>query len=279
MRTLEAKVVAITGAGSSIGRALAIACAAEGAEVALADVNEAGLEETQRLLAGARRASVWRVDVADRGAVFAWADRVRTEHGAAHVVVNNAGVSLSARVAEMSFEDFDGLFRVNLGGVVAGTQAFLPGFLAQREGHVVNVSSVFGIVGVPTQSAYCASKFAVRGFTESLRQELVGTGVHATCIHPGGVRTNIVRGGKHHHDIGGGNADPAALAREFDRVAGTSPEEAARDIVRGILADAPRVLVGRDARAMDGLARAMPGAYDRVMGLALRHGRRFVRVT
>jgi NAD(P)-dependent dehydrogenase (short-subunit alcohol dehydrogenase family) len=131
MRTLEAKVVAITGAGSSIGRALAIACAAEGAEVALADVNEAGLEETRGLLAGARRASVSRVDVADRGALFAWADRVRTEHGAAHVVVNNAGVSLSARVAEMSFEDFDGLFRVNLGGVVAGTQAFLPSFLAR----------------------------------------------------------------------------------------------------------------------------------------------------
>jgi NAD(P)-dependent dehydrogenase (short-subunit alcohol dehydrogenase family) len=279
MRTLEAKVVAITGAGSGIGRALAIACAELGAEVALADVNEAGLEETRRLVAGARRASVSRVDVADRAAVFRWADRVRAEHGGAHVVVNNAGVSLSARVAEMSAEDFDGLLRVNLGGVVAGTQAFLPGFLAQREGHVVNVSSVFGIVGVPTQSAYCASKFAVRGFTESLRQELVGTGVHATCIHPGGVRTNIVRGGKHHHDIGGGDADHAALVREFDRVAGTSPTEAARQIVRGVLADAPRVLVGRDARAMDGLARAIPGAYDRVMGFALRHGRRFVRVT
>ena len=277
MRTLEAKVVAITGAGSGIGRALALACAAEGAEVALADVNEAGLSETQRLLATARRTSAARVDVSDRAEVFAWADRVRAEHGGAHVIVNNAGVSLSARVAEMSVDDFDWLLRVNLGGVVAGTQAFLPGFLAQREGHVVNVSSAFGLVGVPTQSAYCAAKFAVRGFTESLRQELVGTGVHATCIHPGGVRTNIVRGGKHHHDVGGGDADPASLAREFDRVAGTSPEQAARGIVRGILADAPRVLVGRDAHAMDGLARALPSAYDRVMGLALRHGRRFVR--
>lgn len=277
MKSLENKIVAITGAGSGIGQQLAIQCNALGAGVALSDVNEKGLAETvAKIGATPRRVTTQKLDVANRDAVFAWADQVRTDHGGAHVVINNAGVSLSANVAEMKLEDFQWLMDINFWGVVSGTQAFLPGFLAQDEGHIVNISSIFGIIGVPTQSAYNAAKFAVRGFTEALRQELAETGVRATCVHPGGIKTNIVRGGRHYNDIQGGKADVQALNREFDRMARTSPEEAARVIIDGILKDKPRVLIGQDARMMDRLARSLPSSYDKVMMGATKLGRRFV---
>lgn len=277
MKTLENKVVAITGAGSGIGRQLAVQCSALGAGVALTDVNEQGLAETVALLGQAKqKVTSQRLDVADRAAVFAWADQVRKDHGAAHVVINNAGVSLSATVATMKQEDFEWLMDINFWGVVAGTQAFLPGFLAQDEGHVVNISSLFGIIGVPTQSAYNAAKFAVRGFTEALRGELAGTNVHATCVHPGGIKTNIVRSGRHYNDIMGGAANVSAMNKEFDRLARTTPEEAARVIIDGILRDKPRVLIGQDAKMLDRLARSLPSSYDKVMMGASRLGRRFV---
>lgn len=278
MKTLERKVVAITGAGSGIGRQLAIQCSALGAGLALTDINEKGLAETVEMIGPTHRlVTSQKLDVADRAAVFEWADRVRKDHGTAHVVINNAGVSLSANVVDMKLEDFEWLMNINFWGVVAGTQAFLPGFLAQDEGHVVNVSSIFGIIGVPTQSAYNAAKFAVRGFTESLRQEVAGTGVRATCVHPGGIKTNIVRGGRHYNDITGGKADVSLLINEFDTIARTSPEEAARVIIDGILKDKPRVLIGQDAKMMDRLARSMPSSYDKVMMGVTKLGRRFTR--
>lgn len=278
MKTLERKVVAITGAGSGIGRQLAIQCSALGAALALSDVNEKGLAETvDKIGATHRLVTSQKLDVADRKAVFAWADQVRKDHGTAHVVINNAGVSLSANVVDMKLEDFEWLMDINLWGVVSGTQAFLPGFLAQDEGHVVNVSSIFGIIGVPTQSAYNAAKFAVRGFTESLRQELASTNVRATCVHPGGIKTNIVRGGRHYNDIQGGKADVNALIKEFDSIARTSPEDAARVIINGILKDKPRVLIGQDAHMMDRLARSLPSSYDKVMLGVTKLGRRFVK--
>ena len=277
MKDLSGKVVAITGAGSGIGRQLAVQLAGMGAALALSDVNEKGLAETIELVGPTHRlVTGQRLDVADRAAVFAWADQVRKDHGTAHVVINNAGVSMSASVAEMRIEDFEWLMNINFWGVVSGTQAFLPGFLAQDEGHIVNISSIFGIIGVPTQSAYNAAKFAVRGFTESLRQELAGTGVRATCVHPGGIKTNIVRGGRHYSDIQGGKADASILINEFDRIARTSAEEAARVIIDGILKDRPRVLIGQDAKMMDRLARSMPGTYDKVMMGVTKLGRRFV---
>ena len=277
MKTLERKVVAITGAGSGIGRQLAVQCSALGAALALTDVNEQGLAETVALIGPTHRlVTSQKLDVADRAAVFAWAEQVRKDHGAAHVVINNAGVSLSATVAEMKQEDFEWLMNINFWGVVAGTQAFLPGFLAQDEGHIVNISSIFGIIGVPTQSAYNAAKFAVRGFTESLRQELAETNVRATCVHPGGIKTNIVRGGRHYSDIQGGKADVSLLINEFDRIARTSAEEAARVIINGVLKDKPRVLIGQDAKMMDRLARTLPSTYDKVMMGATKLGRRFV---
>jgi NAD(P)-dependent dehydrogenase (short-subunit alcohol dehydrogenase family) len=278
MKTLERKVVAITGAGSGIGQQLAIQCSELGAALALSDINEKGLAETLEKIGPTHRVlTSQKLDVADRAAVFAWADQVRKDHGTAHVVINNAGVSLSATVAEMKLEDFEWLMNINFWGVVAGTQAFLPGFLAQDEGHVVNVSSIFGIVGIPTQSAYNAAKFAVRGFTESLRQELADTNVRATCVHPGGIKTNIVRGGRHYNDIEGGKADVNEMIKQFDNIARTSPEEAARVIINGILKDKPRVLIGPDAHLMDRLARSLPSSYDKVMMGVTKLGRRFVQ--
>jgi NAD(P)-dependent dehydrogenase (short-subunit alcohol dehydrogenase family) len=275
MKSLENKVVAITGAGSGIGRALALQLAATGSALALADVNEEGLAQTVALAGKVgQRISSHRVDVADRVAVHAWAAEVRAIHGTAHVVINNAGVTLSASVADMSIDDFRWLMDINFWGVVHGTQAFLPGFLAQDEGHVVNVSSSFGIIGVPSQSAYNAAKFAVRGFTESLRQEIASSNVRATCVHPGGIRTNIVRTGRHYSDLLGGSVDMQRLNREFNLVAQTSPRQAASAIIDGILQDRPRVLIGPDAHVIDHLARLLPESYDKVMLTMGKLGRR-----
>jgi NAD(P)-dependent dehydrogenase (short-subunit alcohol dehydrogenase family) len=271
MKTLHGKVVAITGAGSGIGRALAIHCARLGSRLAISDVNDAGLAETEtKCRAASAEVHCAHVDVADRAAIYAWADDVQRAFGGADVIVNNAGVSLSQTIAEMRDEDFHWLMNVNFWGVVHGTRAFLPQLRARAEGHVVNVSSVFGLIAVPTQAAYNASKFAVRGFTEALRMELAGTTVRATCVHPGGIKTNIVRGGRHYVDPTGRAAEASELAREFDKIARTAPEEAARRIAEAILKDKPRLLIGADAVLIDSMQRLMPESYDRLVARTVR---------
>ena len=192
MKTLRGKVVTITGAASGIGRALAVQAAKDGALLALADWDERGVNETARL-AGASRSIARKLDVRSEEGVSAFAAEVDTELGGAHVIVNNAGVSVSDFVGTMKRADFEWLMDINFWGVVRGTEAFLPQLRTKDDAHIVNISSVFGLIGVPSQSAYNASKFAVRGYTEALRQELHGTHVRVTCVHPGGVRTNIVR--------------------------------------------------------------------------------------
>ena len=196
METFSGRVAAITGAGSGIGRALARELARRGAHLALSDVDETGLAETVALCEGnGVKVTSHRVDVADRAAVFAWADQVATEHGKVNLVFNNAGVALAATIDEGSVEDIEWLVGINYWGVVFGTKAFLPHLKAAGEGHIVNLSSVFGLISVPAQSAYNASKFAVRGFTDALRMELEieGCGVSSTTVHPGGIKTNIAR--------------------------------------------------------------------------------------
>jgi NADP-dependent 3-hydroxy acid dehydrogenase YdfG len=269
MKTLDGKVVAITGAGSGIGRALAVNCGERGAKLALSDVDEAGLEGTVALAreSGAR-VHAERVDVADRGAIYAWADHVKGEYGGAEVVINNAGVSLSDTIETMTDEDFKWLFDINFWGVAHGCRAFLPQLRARPEGHVVNISSVFGIIAVPTQAAYNAAKFAVRGYTEALRQELRGTSVHVTCVHPGGIQTNIVRKGRHYRDATGQTTDTNTAADEFAAVALTTADEAASAIVRAVLADRPRLLIGADARVIDLVARLFPAHYDGLVSAA-----------
>lgn len=273
MQTLSGKLVAITGAASGIGRALALECVARGAELALSDIDVPGVEETAARARQARpgaRVDAARLDVGDRAAIYAWAARIGAEFGGADVVVNNAGVSLTANVETMRDEDFAWLFDINFWGVVHGTRAFLPQLRARPRGHVINVSSVFGLIGVPTQSAYCAAKFAVRGFTESLRQELAGTGVTVTCVHPGGVKTDIVRRGRHFDDALGLGRGVDELAATFERTARTTPAQAAQTIVDGLLRDEPRVLVGPDARAIDAIVRLAPRRYPALIAQVVR---------
>jgi NAD(P)-dependent dehydrogenase (short-subunit alcohol dehydrogenase family) len=260
MKTLQERVVVITGAGSGIGRALAIEAAKRGSFLALSDWNEVGVKETERL-AGARRSLSRKVDVRSEEQVNAFAADVARDLGGAHVIVNNAGVTVSDFVGTMKRSDFEWLMDINFWGVVRGTEAFLPQLKAKDEAHIVNISSVFGLIGVPSQSAYNASKFAVRGYTESLRQELHATNVGVTCVHPGGVKTNIVRNGRNSTNATGKPIEPENLAKDFDKIARTSPENAAKIILAGVLADAPRVLVGGDARLIDIVQRVFPTGY------------------
>ncbi len=280
MKTLSGKVVAITGAASGMGRSLALECVRRGSDLALVDVDVAGLAETEARARAARagaRVDAMRLDVADRTALYAWAARVKDQLGGADVIVNNAGVSLSASVEKMRDEDFEWLFDINFWGVVNGCRAFLPQLRTKSDAHVVNLSSVFGLIGVPTQSAYCAAKFAVRGFTESLRQELAGTPIHVSCVHPGGIKTDIVKRGRHYEDALGGPVETHEVAADFERTARTTADEAARVIVRGILRDEPRILIGADAVAIDAMARLAPRRYDSIVRRAVRAGARRAR--
>jgi NADP-dependent 3-hydroxy acid dehydrogenase YdfG len=264
---LKDKVAVITGAGSGIGRALAQLLAQKGCRLALADINEASLKETAASLQA--EVMTQKLDVADRAAVYAFAERVKQQFGTAHVVVNNAGVAVSQTVNDLSWEDFEWLMGINFWGVAYGTKAFLPMLLAQDEGAIVNISSVFGIIGVPTQSAYNAAKFAVRGFTEALRHELKDTGVRAISVHPGGIKTNIARASRFYRDPLG-NSDHASMAARFDKLARTTPESAAATIVRGIEKGSPRVLIGADAVLIDKIQRLMPERYNAVMNAMMQ---------
>jgi NAD(P)-dependent dehydrogenase (short-subunit alcohol dehydrogenase family) len=274
VKSFEGKVAAITGAGSGIGRALALHLARAGCELALSDVNEATLAETAALVGGAHvKISSARVDVSSRADVFAWAERVVRDHGRVNLVINNAGVSVGASAEGITEEEFRWIMGINFWGVVHGTQAFLPHLRASGEGHLVNLSSVFGIIAVPGQSAYNASKFAVRGFTESLRQELDLTRscVSATCVHPGGIRTNIARASRVSPSMRAlGVEDPAALTRDFEKNFRTSADAAAAQILAGVRRNARRVLVGADARLLDVLQRILGATYQRLIVRASR---------
>ncbi len=263
---LSGRTVAITGAGSGIGRALAKRLVAHGSPVAISDANPEGLAETVAQIGnGDARVLHQRLDVRDRHAQMAWAAQV-AEWAPAPIgaVINNAGVTAMQRAADGSPEDDEWVFDVNYWGVVHGTRAFLPILLEQDSGTVVNVSSIFGMIGWPTQSAYCASKFAVRGYTESLRHELAETGVHAVAVHPGGIATKIAENARFHVDDLG-RTDRSAIEKEFTRVARTSPEKAAKTIHKGIAAQRKRILIGPDAWALAGLVRLAPVNYIRVI--------------
>jgi NADP-dependent 3-hydroxy acid dehydrogenase YdfG len=261
--TINGRTAVITGAGSGIGQAVARRLAAHGCPVALADWNEAGLEETAESLGGVGGSVfIRRLDVRDRQGLMTFAAEV-TDWAPAPIglVFNNAGVTVLQGVADASPEDDEWVFDVNFGGVVNGVQAFLPVLLGQRSGVIVNTSSVFGFVGFPHQSAYCASKFAVRGYTEALRQELRGTGVRAATVHPGGVKTNIVANARYRADHRGEHADVASAAAAFADIARTTPEKAAKIIHKGIEDGRPRIRVGSDAVMFDLLARLAPNRY------------------
>jgi len=268
MTTVDGRVAAITGAGSGIGRALAIALAGRGCRLALSDIDEIGLDRTAELARA--DATTTRVDVADRSAVERWAEATASTYGTVNLIFNNAGVALGAPVSSMAYDDFHWLMDINFWGVVHGTTAFLPHLAASGAGHVVNISSVFGLMGIPTQSAYNAAKFAVRGFTEALRIELdqAANGVTATAVHPGGIKTDIVRNGR----FDGPHADRDELVAQFDKQARTTPERAAAVILRAVEKDKRRVMVGADAHVFDIVARLPPGLYQRLIGRFARDG-------
>ena len=214
MQQFNGRVAAITGAGSGIGRALAQNLARRGTHLALSDIDEVGLAETVALCEGAGvKVTSQRVDVADRAAVFAWADQVVADHGKVNLVFNNAGVALGATIESMSYEDFEWLMDINFWGVVHGTKAFLPHLIEAGEGHIVNLSSVFGLLSIPSQSAYNAAKFGVRGFTDALRIELdvAQNGVSCTTVHPGGIKTNIARNARMDESVAAFRRDREAL--------------------------------------------------------------------
>jgi short-subunit dehydrogenase len=272
MTAIRGAAAAVTGAASGIGRALALELAARGCDLALADRDEAGLKTLAAEIAKAssRNVTSHRVDVSEPQAVEDFAQAAIAAHPGLNIVVNNAGVALMGSFAEIDQAQMDWLMNINFWGVVRSTRAFLPHLSRQREAHLVNLSSIFGIVAPPGQTAYAAAKFAVRGFSESLRHELqmAASPVKLSVVHPGGVATNIVRNSR----TGVGITDNARRAQSierFDAVARTTPQAAALRIIQGIEKNQPRILIGNDARFMDLLQRLRPGTYWSVLARRL----------
>ncbi|MBD3643872.1 MAG: SDR family NAD(P)-dependent oxidoreductase [Alcanivorax sp.] len=275
MKNFKDKVAVITGAGSGIGRALAQELASAGAKLALSDINEAGLKETADLLGlGEDRLMTRKLDVADRQAFYDFADDVVNHFGYANMIFNNAGVALGATVEDMNYDDFEWLMNINFWGVVYGTKAFLPYLKQAGEGHIINISSIFGLVGIPTQSAYNAAKFAVRGFTESLRIELEmeNSPVSCTSVHPGGIKTNIAKAArmdKSVERITGGDKEKAI--QDFEKLFRTTPAEAASTILKGVRGNKRRVLIGSDAVAVDTMQRLLPTSYQKLVAMGQKY--------
>ena len=256
MKIQAETVAAVTGAGSGIGRALACALAERGCALALADIDAAGLSETAQMVAGkARKVTTHEVDVADRAAVEQFAAAAVEQHGRVNLLINNAGVALGGTVEQVSIDNIAWLFSINFWGMVHGVKAFLPTLQKQPEAHIVNLSSVFGLFAPAGQAAYAASKFAVRGFSDSLRQELAGTSIHVSCVHPGGIKTNIALRAR----VDDLPAEQREQAGElFSRLLRLPPEYAAAVILRGVEGNKARILIGQEAWLIDRIMRLAP---------------------
>ena len=280
MNSFINKVAAITGAGSGIGRALALNLAGQGCNLAIADVNAAGLKETAE---AARQHGVkvleTVVNVADRAAVHSWADEVVREFGKVNLIFNNAGVAHAGTVEGSDYAEYEWIMNINFWGVMHGTKAFLPYLKATGDGHIINISSIFGLFAQPGMSAYNATKFAVRGFTEALRQELDmdACGVSASCVHPGGIKTNIAKTARMNDSLSMVTGQDADTARSqfHDQLLRTTPEKAAEVILNGVRRNQRRILIGGDAVATDLMQRSLPALYQRLVVTTMRLAARF----
>ncbi|OBK75491.1 SDR family oxidoreductase [Mycobacterium sp. 1274761.0] len=270
MKGFDGKVAVITGAGSGIGQALAIELGRCGAKLAISDVNSEGLAATEeRLKAIGAPVKADRLDVTEREAFELYADAVKEHYGTVNQIYNNAGITFMGSIEASQFKDIERVMDVDYWGVVNGTKIFLPHLIASGDGHVVNISSIFGLLAVPGQGGYNAAKFAVRGFTEALRQEMIIAGhpVKVTCVHPGGIKTAIAR-----NSAAAEGVDQEALAKYFDkRLASTSPQRAARVILDGVRKNRARVLVGNDAKTLELFARIAGPRYQRVVAAVMSH--------
>lgn len=262
MSLFSGKVAVITGAGSGIGRALAQQLAADGARLALSDINEEALEETRQVLPEGCDIQCYTLDVSSKDAVYAHAAEVERDFGAAHYVFNNAGVTMVGTIAHLDIDELEWQLGINLWGVIYGCKAFLPLMLKQGEGCLINISSVFGLVGFPAQGAYNISKFGVRGLTECLWQELRGTGVQAVSVHPGGIKTNFEKAGRRTRNAG---AEEEVLSNFSEDMLRTPPETCAADILNGIRRGKRRILTGYLSRTLFWLSRLLPNHYFHVV--------------
>ena len=263
MKNLHGKVIAITGAGSGIGRCLAIQLADQGSHLSLSDVDQEGLRRTEDLVSKEVKVTTHLVDVADRDQVYAWAEETIKLHGHVDGIINNAGVASIATVEEISYEDFDWVFRIVFYGVLYGTKAFLPHLKKRPDAHIVNISSVNGFVSTPMNGPYACAKHAVKALNQTLQQELNGTSVHITSVHPGGVETDIARNARSYESD---DLHEEKITR-FDQIAGTSAEKAASIIIRGMLKNRKRQLVGFDAVVIDILSRLFPQRFSDALGV------------
>jgi short-subunit dehydrogenase len=262
MTAIRGAAAALTGAASGIGRALALELAARGCDLALADRDEAGLAAVAAEITHPQKVTVHRVDVGDPPQIAEFARAAVAAHPGLNILVNNAGVALMGQFHELDQAEMDWLMNINFWGVVHGTRAFLPHLASRQEAHIVNLSSIFGIIAPPGQSAYAAAKFAVRGFSESLRHELqmAGSPVRLSVVHPGGIATNIARNSRSGFGVTD-NARRVQSIERFEALAKTTPQAAALRIIAGIEKNQPRILIGNDARFMDLLQRLLPATY------------------
>ena len=275
MKTFKDKVAAITGAASGMGRTLAVQLAREGASLSLSDVDTVGLKETVKLAEEAAidkgqkiKVTSQKLDVSDKDAMYAWADKTAKDHGKVNLIFNNAGVAYASPVYAVDWDKFEWIMGINFWGVVYGTRAFLPHLQAAGDGHIINTSSLFGICAQPTQSCYNATKFAVRGFTESLRQELdmMNCGVSATRVHPGGIKTAIARKSKGEPELEEFMGTTHEDGKDFfEKFFITTAEKAADIILKAVKKDKRRILVGPDAVALDAMTRALPEKYQQII--------------
>ncbi|MFW2077850.1 SDR family NAD(P)-dependent oxidoreductase [Acinetobacter sp. ULE_I010] len=277
MKNFKNKVAAITGAGSGMGQQLAILLAKAGCHLSISDVNEKGLADTVELVKSYNvRVTSKKVNVAKVEEMRAWAEETVQNHGSVNMIFNNAGVALGSTVEGATYEELEWIMNINFWGVVYGTKEFLPYIKKTGDGHIINISSLFGLTAQPTQSAYNATKFAVRGFTESLRQELdlENCGVSALCVHPGGIRTNIANDARMSDSIRTIGMNPEKSAKAFNKLLRKPAVEAAQEMLDAVLKDQRRLLIGNDAKVLDLVQRILPTGYQKITAYATKFSKK-----